>query len=85
MQGPNVVRDSGRDRWRRLDRRMFAREIVVDEMERERRSRFCALRENAFVSRVNRRIPIRIDRFWRSISRSKRATVRVAHDDDLAR
>ena len=41
-------------------------EVVVHVVERDDRLWLSTFFENAFVSRVNRRMPIRIVRFWRS-------------------
>ena len=42
---------------------MNPHEIVVHEVDRERVMWFSSFLLNAFVKRVNRRIPIRIERF----------------------
>lgn len=65
-QRPNVVGQAGVHRGRDAERLMDAAEIVVHEMQRDRRLVRLKLFREAFVRRVNRRMLIRIVRFWRS-------------------
>ena len=53
-------------RWRHPQRLVNADEVVVHEVERDGALWFSTFFENALVSRVNRRMLIRIVRFWRS-------------------
>ena len=66
FESPLVTGDTGRDGGRRFERLMPPREVVVHEVERDRRVQVLVFLEKALVRRVNRRMPIRIVRFCRS-------------------
>ena len=58
-----MIREASGHRRRHAQRPVNPREVVVQEIERDRREWFSTFFEKPFVSRVNRRIPIRIVRF----------------------
>lgn len=66
MKRPEAISQASLDRRGRLDRLVLAAEIVVHEVDASARCRFSAFLLKPFVSRVNRRIDIRIVRLLRS-------------------
>jgi hypothetical protein len=52
--------------WRYAQRLMNPAKVVVHEWSATACSKFSSFFEKAFVSRVNRRICIRMVKFWRS-------------------
>ena len=67
LDRPHVIGQAGLHRWRDAQRLVNAREVVVHEVQGHGGGVVLELlTENAFVSRVNRRIDMRIVRFWRS-------------------
>jgi len=61
-----VTLDPGNHGGRGLERLVPANEVVVHEVQRHRVAQVLDLFENPLVSRVNRRIPIHMIKFWRS-------------------
>jgi hypothetical protein len=53
-------------RWRDAQRLVNAAEIIMHEVKGNSVLRFSTFFENAFVNQVNRRIAMRIVKFWRS-------------------
>ena len=62
-----MIGESRFHRWRHPQRLVNAAEVVVHEVQRNRVTVVLQLlAENPFVSRVKRRMDMRIVRFWRS-------------------
>jgi hypothetical protein len=62
-----MIRDSSFDRWRRAERLVLLSKVVVHHVERTAAEWFSIFLEKALVSRVKRRMDMRIVRFWRSM------------------